>query len=141
MTRFVVSSVVLFCLLMTGSVKLKDVTLTQLATAKPIASAALLGQGVAPQAALTAETRKSAEVNAIVSYADVWRWGLVMYLRTLTINTFDASSGNLLASGRWEHLAFHSFQDAKLVTSDLMAEMFAERKASGALKPRQRVCC
>ena len=148
MNRFFLSLAVLICALMTGCATSQNVTLAQIAAPKPIATAALipqegnsvdmdanvraalLAQGVAPQAALPAGTRKSADVDAIVSYSDVWRWDVVMYLRTLTIDIFDASSGNLLAMGRWDNSALHGFQDSKLVTSDLMSEMFAKLKAS-----------
>ena len=53
-----------------------------------------------------------------------------MYLKSITINVSDAASGNLLAMGRWDNSAFHGFQDAKQVTGDLMAEMFAKLKTS-----------
>jgi len=91
--------------------------------------AALMAQGVTPKTALPAATRKSAEVDAIVTYTDVWRWDLIMYLKSITINVSDAASGNLLAMGRWDNSAFHGFQDAKQVTSDLVSEMFTKLKA------------
>jgi hypothetical protein len=94
--------------------------------------AALMAQGVTPKTALPALTRKSAEVDAIVTYTDVWRWDVVMYLKSITINVTDAASGNLLAMGRWDNSAFHGFQDAKQVTGDLMAEMFVKLKSGKA---------
>jgi hypothetical protein len=93
---------------------------------------ALMAQGVTPQAALPAGTRKNADVDALVSYTAVWRWDLVMYLRTLTINISDAATGNLLAMARWDNSAFHGFQDAKQVTSDLVADMFGKLKVGKA---------
>jgi hypothetical protein len=150
MNRSFLSFAVLLCALMTGCATSQNVTLAQITASKPIVTAALvpqegnsidmdtnvraalMAQGVTSQAALPTGTRKSAEVDAIVSYSDVWRWDLVMYLRTLTINVFDASSGNLLAMGRWDNSAFHGFQDAKQVTRDLMSEMFAKLQAKKA---------
>jgi hypothetical protein len=148
--RFLVSTAIVFCTLMTGCATSQNVTLAQLTTAKPIASAALvpqegnapdmdtnirsalMAQGVTPQAALPAGTRKNADVDALVSYTAVWHWDLVMYLRTLTINISDAATGNLLAMARWDNSAFHGFQDAKQVTSDLVADMFGKLKVGKA---------
>lgn len=148
MTRLLLSTAVMFCALMTGCATSQNVTLAQAATAKPITTAALvpqdgnsavmdthlqsalMAQGVTPKTALPAATRKSAEVDAIVTYTDVWRWDVIMYLKSITINVSDAASGNLLAMGRWDNSAFHGFQDAKQVTSELVTEMFAKLKAS-----------
>ena len=148
MTRLLSSSAVLFCALMTGCATSQNVTLAQGSPSKPITTAALVpqdgnspvmdtnlqaalvAQGVTPKIALPASTRKSAEVDAIVTYTDVWRWDLIMYLKSITINVSDAASGNLLAMGRWDNSAFHGFQDAEQVTSDLVAEMFAKLKSS-----------
>ncbi len=148
MTRLLSSSAVLFCALMTGCATSQNVTMAQGLPSKPITTAALVpqdgnspvmdtnlqsalvAQGVTPKIALPASTRKSAEVDAIVTYTDVWRWDLIMYLKSITINVSDAASGNLLAMGRWDNSAFHGFQDAEQVTSDLVAEMFAKLKSS-----------
>ena len=150
MTRLLLSSAVLFCALMTGCATSQNVTLAQGSPAKPITTAALvpqdgnspvmdtnlqaalMAQGVTPKTALPALTRKSTEVDAIVTYTDVWRWDVIMYLKSITINVSDAASGNLLAMGRWDNSAFHRFQDAKQVTSDLMAEMFSKLKSGRA---------
>jgi hypothetical protein len=147
-TRLLVSSAIVFCALMTGCATSQNVTLAQSSPVKPIATAALvpqdgnsaamdinltaalIAQGVTPKTALPAATRKSAEVDALVTYTDVWRWDLVMYLKSITVNVSDAASGNLLAMGRWDNSAFHGFQDAKQVTSDLVTEMFAKLKAA-----------
>ncbi len=148
MTRLLLLSAVLFSALITGCATSQNVALAQTAPAKPITTAALvpqdgnsavmdtnlqaalMAQGVTPKTALPASTRKSAEVDAIVTYTDVWRWDLIMYLKSITINVSDAASGNLLAMGRWDNSAFHGFQDAKQVTSELMSEMFAKLKGS-----------
>ena len=146
MTRLLISFAVLFCTFMTGCATSQNVTLTQSSPFKPITTAALvpqdgnssvmdtnlqaalMTQGVTPKTALPATTRKSAEVDAIVTYTDVWRWDVIMYLKSITINVSDAASGNLLAMGRWDNSAFHGFQDAKQITSDLVTEMFAKLK-------------
>ena len=148
MTRLLISSAILLCALMTGCATSQNVTLAQDSPSKPIKTAALvpqdgnsavmdtnlqaalMAQGVTPKSALPVSTRKSADVDAIVTYTDVWRWDVVMYLKSITINVSDAASGNLLAMGRWDNSAFHGFQDAKQVTGDLMAEMFAKLKTS-----------
>lgn len=94
--------------------------------------AALMAQGITPKPSMPASTRKSTEVDAIVTYTDVWRWDLIMYLKSITVNVSDAASGNLLAMERWDSSAFHGFQDGKQVTSNLMTEIFSKFKAGNA---------
>ena len=65
----------------------------------------------------------------IVSYTDQWRWDLVMYLRWVSIDMYDADSGNLLATARWENSVFHGFQDYKTVVKGLVDEMMAKIRA------------
>lgn len=84
--------------------------------------------GLRVQAPLPAGTRKAEDIDMLVTYGDVWRWDLVMYLKDITINFFDAKSGNLLVSGRWENSALHGFQDASGVVKGLMDEMMAKLK-------------
>ena len=90
---------------------------------------AFMGQGLTPKAALPAGTRKSNDVDVIVDYVDQWRWDLVMYLRWVTINMYDAETGNLLANARWDNSAFHGFQDYKVVVKGLVDDMVAKVKS------------
>jgi len=91
---------------------------------------ALVAEGLQVRGALPAGTRKSGEVDAIVSYVDVWRWDLVMYLHSLNVKIFDAASGDLLVTGQWRDSAFHGFRDAKLVTQQLVSELLAKLRAA-----------
>ncbi|MGZ8983468.1 MAG: hypothetical protein ACXW11_05885 [Methylotenera sp.] len=84
---------------------------------------ALFNEGLTVKAPLPAGTRKSAEVDAVVSYSDVWRWDVVMYLQSVSIRLFDAQSGDLLVSGNWNDSALHGFHDSKEVVKNLMSEM------------------
>ena len=92
-------------------------------------AAAFAGQGLTSKAALPAGTSSSADVDAIVSYTDQWRWDIVMYLRSVTISMYDGRSGNLIADARWDNSAFHGFQDYKVVVRGLVDEMVAKVKA------------
>jgi len=85
---------------------------------------ALSNEGLTVKAPLPAGTRKSAEVDAIVSYSDVWRWDLTMYLKSVSIRLFDSQSGDLLVSGTWSDSALHGFRDSKEVVQNLVSEMF-----------------
>lgn len=85
---------------------------------------ALSKEGLTIKTPLPTGTRKSSDVDAIVSYSDVWRWDLVMYLKSVSIQLFDAQSGDLLVSGNWNNSAFHGFQDSKVVVQNLVSEMF-----------------
>ena len=91
---------------------------------------ALVQNGFAVAAPLPAGTRQSNDVDGIVSYVDVWRWDIVMYLQSVAIKIFDARSGDLLIAGDWRNSAFHGFQDEDRVVSELVAEMTAKLRAA-----------
>ncbi|OYV01982.1 MAG: hypothetical protein CFE45_02435 [Burkholderiales bacterium PBB5] len=102
----------------------QQVTLAKTTLARPL-------QSVAQVAAAGNSEPKG--VDALVSYVDVWRWDLVMYLKNLTIRITDAETGDLIAMGQWSDSALHGFRDAKLVTEGLLGEVLA--KVRGATKP------
>jgi hypothetical protein len=52
-----------------------------------------------------------------------------MYLRWVTINMYDAETGNLLANARWDNSVFHGFQDYKVVVKGLVDDMVAKVRA------------
>ena len=91
---------------------------------------AFSAQGITVKPVLPAETRKSADVDAVFIYSDQWRWDLAMYLRALTINIFDAESGDLLISGQWHDSTLHGFRDSREVSHNLVADMLAKLKAA-----------
>jgi hypothetical protein len=93
---------------------------------------ALQLEGVSVKAPLPAGARKAADVDAIISYTDVWRWDLVMYLKSISIRMFDARSGDLLVSGEWNDSALHGFRDPRQVVEQLVREMFAKLRANTA---------
>lgn len=91
---------------------------------------ALVQNGFNVRAPLPAGTRKSDEVDAIVSYVDVWRWDIVMYLQSVAIKMFDARSGDLLVTGDWKNSAFHGYQDEGRIVQELIAEMTGKLRAA-----------
>ncbi|MCB1956234.1 MAG: hypothetical protein KDG55_11200 [Rhodocyclaceae bacterium] len=93
-------------------------------------SAALEAHGMALKAPLRAGTRKAADVDLIVTYDDVWRWDVVMYLQSLTIRFYAGASGTLLATGRWENSALHGLQDAGAVTREVVDDMVTRLQAA-----------
>lgn len=131
-------------LALTGCATSQSVTLAMANPPKALNSAALVPQadnsaamdiditqqlqasGIAIKAPLATGTRQASDVDMLVAYADVWRWDVIMYLKTLNMNIFDAKSGNLLVTGRWDNSAFHGFQDPKQVIKGLMDEMMAK---------------
>jgi hypothetical protein len=92
--------------------------------------AALIKQGFAIKAPLQAGTRKSIDADALISYVDVWRWDVAMYLRSLSVRLYDAESGDLLVSGEWKDSPMHGFRDAKVVMDGLVTEVFTKLKAA-----------
>lgn len=137
-------------LVLAGCATSKSVALAQTSNIRPIKTAALTkedgsspamdasfneairAQGVTLGGSLPAGTRTATNVDAIVSYIDVWHWDLVMYLKAVDVHMFDAQSGNLLVSGWWANSAFHGFQDSKEVVRGLVADMFANVKPAQA---------
>ncbi len=91
---------------------------------------AFAAQGIEVKSVFPPETRKSPEVDAIYVYSDQWRWDLVMYLRALSINIFDAESGDLLITGKWHDSTLHGFRDAREVSRNLVADMIAKLRAA-----------
>lgn len=144
--RAVLLAVVISAML--GCATTQNVTLANLTPTKNIQSVALVAQddnsadmdghitkqlqvqGLNVKAPLPAGTRKSDDVDMIVAYADVWRWDVVMYLKTVNINFYDAKSGNMLVTGRWDNSAFHGFKNAGEVVKEVIAEMMAKIKSA-----------
>lgn len=85
---------------------------------------ALLAQGVDIRATAPSGTRKMAGVDAVVSYEDVWRWDMVMYMKSIDIDVFDANTGSLLVAGHWENSPLHGYQDPAKVIGHVVTDMF-----------------
>ena len=85
--------------------------------------AALAREGVGIKGTLPRGTRKAADVDILVSYVDVWRWDIAMYMKSLTVRLHDASTGELLATGKWSDSPLHGFRDARAVMERLVAEI------------------
>lgn len=89
-------------------------------------SDALLSQGVSTAPPLPAGTRKSADVDAVVTYQDVWRWDMAMYLKSISISLYDGKTGSLLVTGKWTDSLFHAWHRGESVSKELIAEMFSK---------------
>jgi hypothetical protein len=99
---------------------------------------ALLKEGLTLRAKLPAGTATAKDVDALVSYVDVWRWDVVMYLKNLTVRVRDAGTGDLIASAEWTESHFHQFRgDAgvKQVVEKLFTDLLAKVRSS--TKPQQ----
>jgi hypothetical protein len=118
----------------TNSKQIKSVAITpaegnsaQMTTAL---EAALVSSGVTTKATVPAGVRKTNDADAVISYVDVWRWDIVMYLRELSLKVYDGESGDLLALGSWKNSPLHGFQDANVVMKDLVDEVLKKLKNS-----------
>jgi hypothetical protein len=139
---------------LTGCSTTQRVTLAKATPSKPIVSVApahedstgvdmkanlvtaLQTEGLTVKAPVPAATRTQADVDAIVAYSDVWRWDIVMYIRSISVNMYDAQNGDLLVSGEWNDSAMHGFRNAKETLSGLVSEMVGTlRKATKAAGP------
>lgn len=92
--------------------------------------AALLKEQLAVRAAVSPGTRTAPELDALVSYTDVWRWDLVMYLKHLTVQLYAADTGQLIALGRWSDSPLHGFRDPKLVMEGLISSLLAKLRGT-----------
>lgn len=92
---------------------------------------ALQAEGLQVRAPLPPGTRQAGDVDAVVSYVDVWRWDLVMYLQSISVRLFDARTGDLLVTGQWRDSALHGFRDAKTVVQGVVTEMMAKVRSAG----------
>jgi hypothetical protein len=86
-------------------------------------SDALQAAGIGVVQPLPRGTTKSSHVDAVVTYADVWRWDMVTYMQSISINLYNARSGELLASGRWRDSKLHSFNRGEAVSKQLIWDM------------------
>lgn len=91
---------------------------------------ALGREGVAVKGQIAPGVQKAKEVDAVVSYVDVWRWDLVRYLQKLSVRVYDAESGDLLITGDWSDSPLHGFRDAKLVVEGVVKEVLARLRAA-----------
>ncbi len=88
--------------------------------------AALLEQRLRLARKLPEGTRKDPDADVLVSYVDVWRWDLTMYLQSVTLKVHDARSGELLATSSWKDSALHGWRNAKEVVGGLVDETFSK---------------
>jgi len=81
---------------------------------------------VAVTARLPAGVIKTDKADAVVSYLDVWRWDMAMYLDSISIDLYNASTGELLVTGRWRDSFFHAFHRGESISKELIDQMMAK---------------
>jgi hypothetical protein len=136
--------IIMLVTILSGCATSQKVTLGQMGQHKKLSTAALvteegnskdmdselrqqlLSYGIESKQPLPTGTRQSKDIDVIVEYSDVWRWDIVMYLKSLTINLFDAQTGNLIVTGNWENSALHKFRNSREVIKDLLDDMIAK---------------
>jgi hypothetical protein len=91
---------------------------------------ALLAQGLVVRKMPMAGTRQATDADALISYVDVWRWDIAMYMQSITLQLHDADTGELLASATWQDSFLHAFRDPGPIVTGLVDEMFARLRAS-----------
>lgn len=87
---------------------------------------AFISRGVGVSPPLPLGTLKSNSVDAIVTYTDVWRWDLTMYLDSISVYLYNAKTGELLVTGRWRDSFFHAYNRGEGVAKSLIAEMLSK---------------
>lgn len=101
---------------------------------------ALLSQGVEIRSVPANKGNKSGGVDAVVSYLDVWRWDMGMYLKSISISLYNANTGELLVNGKWVDSFLHAFHRGEMVANELVSQMFAKldlkQKPNGELSQK-----
>lgn len=147
--RFTLLSLILaVSALGTGCTTTQDIVLVKASAAKIITTAvrmpedgnspemtsyfesALQKQGVVIRGQVAPGVQKAKDVDAVISYVDVWRWDLVMYLQKLSVRMYDAESGDLLITGNWSDSPLHGFRDAKLVVETVVNDMLVKLRTA-----------
>jgi hypothetical protein len=64
--------------------------------------------------------------DILVRYSDDWKWDMAMYLRSLDIQVYDASTGTLVASGSWKNSVLHGFHGSEGVVKGVMDQIFVK---------------
>jgi hypothetical protein len=72
---------------------------------------------------------QATDTDVLVRYADNWQWDMVMYLRALDIQVYDAKSGTLLGSGAWKNSALHGYHDRDKVVTNVVDELLTKLRA------------
>lgn len=147
--RLIAAALLTAAALMAGCSTTQQVTLTKLSHDKPIRTVAqVAAEGNSPEmntnleGALTKEglalkqplpqgTTRAKDVDALVSYTDVWRWDLVMYMQQLSVRLHDAETGDLIAIANWRDSPLHGFRNAKQVMEGLVEELVKKVKGAG----------
>lgn len=83
---------------------------------------ALVKSGLKVKAPMAEGTRKSEEVDVLVSYSDAWSWDLVTYLRSLSVRIVEANSGELIAAGNWVNSRPHGFYSPREVVQMMISD-------------------
>jgi len=86
---------------------------------------ALISRGVSVRAG--PESAKPSDVDFYVVYTDSWRWDLMMYLKDLNIQFYEAKTGAMIASGSFSNSFLHSFPNPGKKVSDVIATMYGEK--------------
>lgn len=86
-------------------------------------SDAITSNGISVMPALPPNVIKSDKVDMVVSYIDVWRWDLATYMQSISINFYNASTGELMVTGRWRDSFFHAWHRGESVSRQLIDEM------------------
>jgi hypothetical protein len=55
------------------------------------------------------EAIRPATADLVVRYVDDWKWDVVMYLRRLDLQVYDAQGNTLLASAVWKNSPMHGY--------------------------------
>jgi hypothetical protein len=133
-----IASIAVLAATLTACATTQTITAGKPAGAKPIKSVAISpaeGNSPAMDSAMTdalvldgftvkspvpPNARTAESVDAIVRYVDVWRWDIAMFLASVNVTIYDATTGELLANATWEDSFFHGYRDSRAIIKGLV---------------------
>jgi len=71
------------------------------------------------------EASRPRDVDAYVTFAEIWRWDMVMYLESLDVSLFDSTTNALIASGQFRNSFFHSYPSAPDKVQEVVDSLFS----------------
>lgn len=86
----------------------------------------LMAHSIAPQPPLPRGTRQSSDVDLIVTYSEQRQTERPAQLDAISVSMFEATTGNLLVTARWEKSALQLSSKRSEVVKELINDVMAK---------------
>jgi hypothetical protein len=97
---------------------------------------ALAKRGI--RASKGSEAQRPREVDAYVTFTELWRWDLFTQLKSLDISVFDSTTDALLASGQYRKSPFPLIPNVSDTAQEVVDSLFVSRQTARVDAQRMR---